>query len=429
MTNSFRDILAARQQGAPQAFEPEPEPSPSPSPPPAPTFRPPKIESLDMTGLRAGFVSDLVLKALYIRGQITPIDLTQVLKLPYFGVLDPIIRELSDQEFCYVSGGQSLSPTSYNYTITGAGQTRAQEVMARNAYLGPAPVPLEDYIRSVQAQSLDQVTISEDELRAAFSHMVIDDEVFDLLGPAANSGRPVFLYGSPGNGKTAIAETLVRMQGGEVYIPYALEVGGEVIRMFDPVHHPLVSPEQPECPDDPRWLLIRRPVVAVGGELSMQMLDLIYNESGKFYEAPFQLKASNGAFLIDDFGRQMVSPKDLLNRWIVPLEKRVDYLTLRTGQKIEVPFDTLLMLSTNLDPSELVDEAFLRRIRYKIEIKSPTHKTFKLIFERVCRAKGLEYDEGMVDYLLDAVYPVIGAEPRDVQPRDLVEQVIDYSQY
>lgn len=429
MTSSFRDILAARQPAPQQAGEAA---ALSPDTPPvayAPTFVPQKVDSIEGAGLRSGLVSELVLKALYLRGQATPVELTEVIKLPYYGVVDPVLRDLVDQELCYISGGQSLTPTSYVYAITSAGQTRAQEVMYRNAYLGPAPVPLQEYLRAVAQQSVANVIITDQDLRRAFSHLVMDDEMFELLGPAANSGRPVFLYGPPGNGKTAIAETLVRMQGGEVYMPYALEVNGEVIRMFDAVHHPVANPDQPECPDDPRWVLIKRPVVAVGGELNLAMTDLIFSETGKFYEAPFQLKASNGAFLIDDFGRQMVSPRDLLNRWIVPLEKGVDYLTLRTGQKIEVPFDTLLMLSTNLDPKELVDEAFLRRIRYKIEIKSPSRTRFKAIFERVCAAKGLEYSEEIADYLLDEAYPELGVEPRAVQPRDLIDQVLDYCQY
>jgi predicted ATPase with chaperone activity len=239
----------------------------------------------------------------------------------------------------------------------------------------------------------------------------------------------MFLYGSPGNGKTAIAEALVRMLGGDIYIPHAIEVQGEIVRVYDPVHHPLVNPGQPESVDDPRWVHVRRPVVTVGGELTLPTLDLIYNEASRYYEAPFQMKANNGAFFIDDFGRQQVSPRDLLNRWIVPLENRVDFLSLRTGQKMEVPFDTLVIFSTNLDPTDLVDEAFLRRIRYKVEIKSPGEVQFKEIFRRVCAAKGVGCDEDVLDYLCTVKYPELGVEPRAVHPRDLVEQVVDYCRY
>jgi predicted ATPase with chaperone activity len=266
-------------------------------------------------------------------------------------------------------------------------------------------------------------------MKQAFRSMVIDEAMFEQLGPAINSARSMFLFGPPGNGKTAIAETLVRMQGGAVYVPHAVAIGSEVVRVYDPVHHQSLSDQETVTAEDPRWILTKRPVVTVGGELTLPMLDLIYSEHGKFYEAPFQFKANNGAFFIDDFGRQQVSPHDLLNRWIVPLEKRVDYLTLRTGQKIEVPFGTLVMFSTNLEPRDLVDEAFLRRIRYKIEIKSPTPDQFKEIFKRVCAAKNFTYDDAVVDYLLTVKYPELAVTPRAVHPRDLLEQVVDYCSY
>ncbi|MBI2886757.1 MAG: ATP-binding protein [Chloroflexi bacterium] len=390
---------------------------------------PRKVTSMGDTGLTPGFLSDLVVKALYLRGQATPADLTETLRIPYYGVMEEILRDLTNQELCFIARGQSMNPLTYAYTITSGGQTRGQEIMARNAYAGPAPVNLEDYWQAVAAQTVEGVMVNRSSLEQAFKDVVIDPALFDQLGPAINSSRAMFLFGPPGNGKTMIAETLVRLQGGEVYIPYAIEVGGEIVRVYDPVHHPRAAGDDPAGENDPRWVRAKRPVVAVGGELTLPMLDLIYNQTSKYYEAPFQLKANNGAFFIDDFGRQQVAPRDLLNRWIVPLEKRVDYLTLLTGQKIEVPFDTLVMFSTNLDPKELVDDAFLRRIRYKIEIKSPSAAQYKEIFRRVCASKGIAYDEAVVDYLLNEKYPALEVAPRAVHPRDLVEQIIDYADY
>ncbi len=425
MAESLRDILAQRQ-AASQPRQAQPEP---PGPVARRIFKPPKIGSVEAMGLSSGLLHELVLKALYVRGICTPADLTDWLKIPYYAVMDNILRDLSGQELCYITSGQNMNPMTYQYTITSQGQSRAQEFAARSSYVGPAPVSLNDYWTSVAAQSLEGVQVHESDLRRAFASLIVDDDLFDQLGPAANSARAMFLFGQPGNGKTAIAETLVRLLGGEIFVPHAIEVNGEIVRVYDPVHHPLADPANPESPDDPRWVYAKRPVVAVGGELTLAMLDLIYNENSKYYEAPFQLKANNGAFFIDDFGRQQVSPRDLLNRWIVPLEKRVDFLTLRTGQKMEVPFDTLVIFSTNLDPKELVDEAFLRRIRYKIEIKSPSPATFKEIFRRVCTSKGVQFNEDAVDYLLNERYPALKVEPRAVHPRDLVEQMLDYCHY
>lgn len=394
---------------------------------PRAAFAPAKIQSIEATGLTAAFLTDLTLKALYARGQATPADLMEALRLPFYGALEDLLRDLSAQEFCFITRGQSMNPLSYVYEITATGQARAQELASRNAYVGPAPVTLPDYWASVHGQTLEGMAVHEAELRQGFSHMVIDQALLDQLGPAVNSSRALFLFGESGNGKTAIAETLVRLQSGEVYVPYAIELGGEIIRVYDPAHH--LAAAEKETSDDPRWVRIKRPVVSVGGELTLPLLDLVYNELGRYYEAPFQLKANNGAFFIDDFGRQQVAPRDLLNRWIVPLEKRVDFLTLRTGQKIEVPFDTLVIFSTNLEPKALVDEAFLRRIRYKVEIKNPTPDQYREIFRRVCRAKDLEYADEVVDYLLNEKYPALGVEPRAVHPRDLVEQVVDYCDY
>lgn len=439
MTEGLRNIIAYRQGSGPPVNSPPLSVVPSaeelqeggenPHKPIKGWFKPTRVNSIEQMGLSNGLLQDLVLKALYQRGQVTPAELVRWLKIPFYGVMEGVLRDLSNQELCFVAAGQNMNAMTYIYAITAQGQERAREVSERNAYVGPAPVSLAHYWQSVGAPSLDAVAVHESDLRAAFNGMVVDESLFEQLGPAANSARAMFLYGSPGNGKTAIAETLVRLLGGDVYIPYAIEANGEIIRVFDPVHHTIANTAHPESPDDPRWVFTKRPVVTVGGELTLQTLDLIYNDQSRYYEAPFQLKANNGAFFIDDFGRQQVSPQDLLNRWIVPLEKRVDYLTLRTGQKLEVPFETLIIFSTNLDPRDLVDEAFLRRIRYKIEVKSPTPEQYRTIFKSVCTAKGLIYDDSLVDFLLGEKYPMLGIEPRAVHPRDLIDQVLDYCHY
>jgi hypothetical protein len=274
--------------------------------------------------------------------------------------------------------------------------------------------------------------------------MVVTPSVFNEIGPAINSAASVFLFGPPGNGKTSIAERITRLMGDDIYVPYAIEVGGQIIKLFDPVVHQAVSEKSPEggaagatvdaminkgTAYDERYVKIRRPSIVVGGELTLPMLDLKYNDIGKYYEAPLQMKANGGIFMIDDFGRQLVRPMDLLNRWIVPLEKRYDYLTTATGNKIEVPFDQLLLFSTNLDPAQLADEAFLRRIKFKIEIRDPTEPQWRMIWQMVTRNKNIEYDDLGVDYILEKWIKPHNRPLRMCQPRDIVEQMVSIAKY
>ncbi|NWG22738.1 MAG: ATP-binding protein [Chloroflexi bacterium] len=397
----------------------------------APAFQiPPRPRSVEETGLSLSFISDQIVRALYLVGEMTGLQLVELLHLPWENVLDQAMGYLRREQMAEVKGSSGLGEKSYRYQATAKGVTRAKEIGERNQYLGPAPVNLRDYSEMMHRQTTQGLMVTEDAIREAFAHLVISDALLLQLGPAINSGRSIFLFGHAGNGKTSIAEATARLLSDTIAIPYAVIVDGQIIRVFDPIYHdsqPL--PEGQEHLYDRRWMLSKRPVVVAGGELNMSSLDLEYDEYSKFYEAPLQMKANGGLFLIDDFGRQQMRPRDLLNRWIVPLEKRVDYLTLHTGKKIEVPFDQLIIFSTNIEPKQLVDEAFLRRIRYKIEIGNPTPTEYREIMRRVCRARNVPYSDDGLRYLLEVEYPRRKLELRAVHPRDLIDQVIDFARF
>jgi hypothetical protein len=314
------------------------------------------------------------------------------------------------------------------------------EALERNQYIGPAPVRLQRYNEMVTRQSLGDLHVQLEDVQAALSHLVLGKELFDRIGPAVNSGRSLFLYGPPGNGKTAIAQAIIRMLKGTVYIPYTIVVDGQIIRLFDEMNHRPQN-NQPtgargRGPNnhqnqrlDQRWIKIRRPEIIVGGELIMESLDLVYDPISKTYEAPFQMKANSGLFVIDDFGRQAMRPQDLLNRWIVPLEERVDYLTLQTGKKIEIPFDQLTVFATNLDPRDLVDDAFLRRIRHKLKVDFPSEEVYWQIMKRECQARSLDLPSDEFRYLMERHYRTQGRRLRACHPRDILEQIRDISTY
>ncbi len=396
-------------------------------------FKPAMLRSLEETGLSLSFLSELVLKVLYYRGGgISGLDISEAVKLPFVGVLEPVLEFLKREKFCEVTGTGGFGESSYQYAISEKGSDKARELLERNMYVGPAPVTLEQYRQAMSVQALKQVTVQSRDIQQAFAHLVLSQYTLEQIGPAANSGRSIFLFGPPGNGKTSVAEAIGSLvMKDALYIPYAIEVEGQVIKVFDPVNHKPVAETNPSGSRslDRRWIKIARPVVIVGGELTLETLDLIYNETSKTYEAPFQVKANGGMFLIDDFGRQMVRPRDLLNRWIVPLEKKVDYLTLQTGSKIEVPFDVLIVFSTNLEPKDLVDEAFLRRIRHKIKIGNPTFDEYREIFKRMCKLRQVPYDEQGLIYLLKEYYHKRGNELRACHPRDILDEILDISRY
>jgi predicted ATPase with chaperone activity len=406
------------------------------------SWQPPEIDSIEKTGLDVGFLQDMVLKVMYFRGQITGHEIADQLCLPFQAVLAPIMDFIKREQMCEVKGSGGLGSGSYQYLITAKGSARAREQLERTTYVGAAPVPWEEYVKAMKAQGRQKMKVTPHMMKKALADLVMEDEVFDKIGPAVNSGKSIFLYGPPGNGKTTIAECIGRMVLlGDMYIPYSVIIDGQIVKVYDEINHEAVLEEANGRNGtrsmtgvlgrrtDRRWIRIRRPVIMVGGELTLEGLELIYDHTNKFYEAPFQMKANGGLFLIDDFGRQQVRPRDLLNRWIVPMEKQIDFLAMHTGSKVEVPFEVLLVFSTNLPPRDLVDEAFLRRIRHKIHVTSPTYDGYREIFQRVARRRGVPYDEETIVYLLQEHYIKKNRKLRANHPRDLVDQIMDISAY
>jgi hypothetical protein len=388
---------------------------------------PPCVECVEDTGIEPSFIADLILKIVYFHGVIPAGKIADVLRLPFPGVVDGLINGLKATHFIEVQGTNGPLPVAYKYALTDKGFHKVQELLRRSNYAGACPVTLEDYTYMVGRQRARDAHVTRARVEEAFSQMVLAPRVLEQLGPAINSGESIFVFGAPGNGKTTIAEIATTCLGGDVYIPHAVIVEGEIIRVFDAAHHREVK--DPNANVDQRWVRSKRPTVIAGGELTLGALDLTYSQESRVYEAPLQMKANCGMFLIDDFGRQQCSPTALLNRWIVPLEKHVDYLNLVTGTKIQVPFEELIVFSTNLSPKDLVDDAFLRRMQYKIEVLPPTPDQFKAIFKRVALTKGIEYVEEAFQYLMIEHYEKHGREPQACHPRDLLNHLISAARY
>ncbi|MEM7811125.1 MAG: AAA family ATPase [Planctomycetota bacterium] len=397
-------------------------------------YLPPAPETLAETGLSLDDVERLILKYLLARGADSGRGVAAQLKLAY-SIIDPILKQFKQEKLVTFGGAAEMG--DYEYVITEDGRERARRYSVECTYYGAAPVPLRDYLEAMARQSIAGQEVTERDLRDGFADLILSDSMFARLGPAINSGRGMFLFGEPGNGKTSIAERITRCFGSRIWIPRAITVDGDIMRLYDPgIHHEVGDGSGGGIFDlsgvDPRWVRVERPTVVAGGELTMSELEVCQNQQTKICEAPLQLKSNCGTLVIDDFGRQTMPVDVLLNRWIVPLEKRYDFLNMPSGKKIQVPFDQLIIFSTNLEPRDLVDGAFMRRIPYKIEVPDPTREHFTALMELMAPKMGFAYDgedKAAVEYLVDEHYVNADRPFRACQPRDLLLQVRNYCVY
>lgn len=383
-----------------------------PGPPPSP-------ESVAEVGVRQGILEDLTLKILYLNGSLSLRELSFAMRLG-FGVVNELLRRLRTEQLCEVTGMTGNIPT---IAITTNGRARALELLSQNQYAGPAPVSLESYVRRVKQQSVRDTEIHPPDVQRAFAHLVLEPTTLKKLGAALNSGTSIFLYGPSGTGKTTIAGALSNVVSlDRIWVPYAVEVDGQIITVYDPHVH--ASTEQSDSQsNDARWVLCQRPTVLAGGELTIEMLELQLNPITKFYTAPLQMKANNGVLIIDDFGRQRVRPDELLNRWVVPLDRRIDFLSLAGGKKVEIPFEMFVVFATNLDPAMLVDAAFLRRIQTKIEVGTLSDSHFEEIFAAVCKEFNLHFEPAVVEELITVIRRKYKEPLRACHPRDIINQI------
>ena len=390
-------------------------------------FTPPIPESLADTGLPGSLIEQLILKFLYFRGEMMSSEICRAIGLT-FRCIGDLLDGFKLQQLLQVKSSLGYGPISEVLSLTERGRSVARDYLDNNQYVGPAPVPVSQYSAAVEAQRMPARWLTPERLAKAYSRLVVTPAILDQIGPAVSSGKSLLIYGQPGNGKTQLAEALANIQSSDIYVPYSLECQGNIIQLYDPVYHELALREEEgwdeQC--DGRWARCRRPFLASGGELSLSMLDLSYNPTSKVYDAPFHLKANNGIYLIDDFGRQKATSTEILNRWIVPMERRIDYLSFFNGGKMTVPFETFLIFSTNLSPDKLGDEAFLRRLQYKILVTSPGEDEFRTIFSTVCQAHGLVAPIPLMDAFITKHYLKTGKRFRRCHPRDLILQAIDY---
>lgn len=394
-------------------------------------FVPAEPTSFREAGVNDSEIESLILKFLLNRGEATGHEIADQVRLP-FKLIDELLRQMKNDQLVVYKGGAPMN--DYLYAITDMGRERGRRQFEHCTYFGAAPVSLADYIASVKAQTIEKQRPTVDNLRHAFADLLLSQRMLNRLGPAINSGRGLFLYGAPGNGKTSIAERATRAFGQTIWIPRALGIEGTIIRLFDPSQHEeLPIDTRDGLLDkgriDKRWVRIRRPTIVVGGELTMSSLEITSNPATGICEASLQMKSNCGTLVIDDFGRQRMRTDELLNRWIVPLEKRYDFLNLPNGKKIQVPFDQLIIFSTNLEPKDLVDDAFLRRIPYKIDVQDPSEEEFRELFQLMAPKLGFVFRQEAVDYLVEKHYLAVGRPFRCCQPRDLLLQVRNFCFY
>ena len=394
-------------------------------------FRPQEAQSYREAGVTETEVEQIVTKFLFARGEASGRQISDQVRLP-FGLVDQLLRRMKQEQT--VAYKDAAEMNDYIYTLSQVGRERGRRYIQDCSYFGSATVSLKDYIDSVKQQSLTFQQPSKEDLQNAFTDLLINENMFGRLGPAINSGRGMFLFGYPGNGKTSIAERVTQCFGKYIYIPRAIGIDGEIIRVYDPNHHEAAPEEKTDSllrdsKVDQRWVRIKRPTIVVGGELTMESLELQANSNNGTNESPVQLKSNCGTLVIDDFGRQRMSTDELLNRWIVPLEKRYDFLNLPSGKSIQVPFDQLVIFSTNLEPKDLVDDAFLRRIPYKIEVQNPSENEFTELFKIMAPLLGFEFDLDAVRYLIETHYKPVDRPFRCCQPRDLLLQIKNYCLY
>lgn len=395
------------------------------------TFMPPEPKTLFEAGVSAASVEELVCKFLLARGEASIREISEQICLPFNLIDEIIVRLKSEQVLGYVD---QAAMNDYICRLTEMGRDRAQRYSEMCSYFGSAPVAFADYVDSVTAQTINDQNPTQDDLERAFSDLLIDPQLMVKLGPAVNSGKGMFLFGYPGNGKTSIAERITAAFGPYVWVPRSIAMDRDIVRLFDPMNHEEAPVEEnqsflSDSTYDKRWVRIKRPTIVVGGELTMEHLEIQYNAQTGISEAPVQMKSNTGLLLIDDFGRQRMSVDELLNRWIVPLEKRYDFLNTSNGKKIQLPFDQLVVFSTNLEPKDLVDDAFLRRIPYKIEVENPSIENFVKLFEIMCKVYKFQWRPEMIKYLIEKHYLPTNRPFRNCHPRDLLLQVVNYSKY
>ncbi len=386
---------------------------------------------MQQAGLAESLLEQLIVKILYFRGDLYGQDLSRAVGLK-FSVIQDIVESLKLRHQIVVKRSLGMGNVGAVFSLTESGRARAHEYLESNQYAGPAPVPIEQYCEVVRQQKPREGWLTREALRRAFKNMVLTEHLLNQVGPAVSSGSSMLVYGKPGDGKTYLVEQLRNLDSAPIFIPFAIECQGNIIQLFDPIYHQPLEEQEPsvltvalEDSTDRRWIKCKRPFIVSGGELSLDMLDLRFNDNSKIYEAPFQLKANNGVYLIDDFGRQRATPAEVLNRWIVPMERRVDYLSFLSGGKMTVPFEAFLVFSTNLNPDDLGDEAFLRRLQYKMLMRGPAENEFIKIFEGFCSQRRLPYPKGIAQRFIEKRYRIPGKPFRRCHPRDVLTHALN----